>query len=122
MKRILLTAVALIVGCVFMTASAQDHSIRFQNGTLKVTPLQDNAVRIRYIEGETAELPELIYVENDGKVSCKKSSKGEVTTLKLKGLTLTADNGSGRIEVADSKGVKVFSALALVLSPCRNQC
>ena len=75
MKRIFLTAVALIVGCVFMTASAQDHSIRFQNGTLTVTPLQDNAVRIRYIEGETAELPELIYVENDEKVSCKKSSK-----------------------------------------------
>ena len=112
MKRFFLTAVVLIAGCIFMTASAQDHSIRFQNGTLKVTPLQDNAVRIRYIEGDTEDLPELIYVENGDEVSCKKSSKGEVTTLKLKGLTLTADNGSGRIEVADNKGVKVFSALA----------
>lgn len=97
--------------CIF-GASAQDHSIRFQNGTLTVSPLQDNAVRIRYIEGEAAELPEWLYVENDDKVSCKKSSKGDVTTLRLKGLTLTADNGSGRIEVADSRGVKVFSALA----------
>ena len=97
--------------CIF-GASAQDHSIRFQNGTLTVSPLQDNAVRIRYIEGETSELPEWIYVENDNEVACKKSSKGDVTTLRLKGLTLTADNGSGRIEVADSRGVKVFSALA----------
>ena len=103
----------LILGfiCIF-GASAQDHSIRFQNGTLTVSPLQDNAVRIRYIEGETSELPEWIYVENDNEVACKKSSKGDVTTLRLKGLTLTADNGSGRIEVADSRGVKVFSALA----------
>ena len=97
--------------CIF-GASAQDHSIRFQNGTLTVSPLQDNAVRIRYIEGEISELPEWIYVENDNEVACKKSSKGDVTTLRLKGLTLTADNASGRIEVADSRGVKVFSALA----------
>ena len=97
--------------CIF-GASAQDHSIRFQNGTLTVSPLQDNAVRIRYIEGETSELPEWIYVKNDNEVACKKSSKGDVTTLRLKGLTLTADNGSGRVEVSDSKGVKVFSALA----------
>ena len=103
----------LILGfiCIF-GASAQDHSIRFQNGTLTLSPLQDNAVRIRYIEGETSELPEWIYVENDNEVACKKSSKGNVTTLRLKGLTLTADNASGRIEVADSRGVKVFSALA----------
>ena len=93
-------------------AAAQDHSISFQNGTLTVSPLHDNAVRIRYVEGETADLPEWIYVGNDDKVSCKKSSKGEVTTLKLKELTLTADNVSGRIDVADSRGRKVFSALA----------
>ena len=97
--------------CIF-GASAQDHSISFQNGTLTVSPLQDNAVRIRYMEGEAAELPEWIYVGNDYKVSCRKSSKGDITTLKLKGLTLTADNGSGLVEVADSRGVKVFSALA----------
>ena len=112
MKRIhRLLTLALSFICI-LGASAQDHSIRFQNGTLTVSPLQDNAVRIRYIEGETSELPEWIYVENDNEVACKKSSKGDVTTLRLKGLTLTADNGSGRIEVADSRGVKVFSALA----------
>ena len=112
MKRFLLTAAVLIAGCFFMAVDAQDHSIRFQNGTLTVSPLQDNAVRIRYMEGEAAELPELIYIGNDDEVSCKKSSKGEITTLKLKGLTLTADNISGRIEVADSRGLTVFSALA----------
>ena len=112
MKRIhRLLTLALSFICIF-GASAQEHSFSFQNGTLTVSPLQDNAIRIRYIEGEAAELPEWLYVENDDEVSCRKSSKGDVTTLRLKGLTLMADNGSGRIEVADSRGVIVFSALA----------
>lgn len=39
-------------------ASAQSHNIPFENGTLTLTPLQDNAVRIRYSEGEIKEMPE----------------------------------------------------------------
>lgn len=112
MKRFFLTAVVLVAGFIFMTVSAQNHSIRFQNGTLTVTPLQDNAVRIRYMEGETEDLPELIYVGNDDKVSCRKSSKGDITTLRLKGMTITAYAENGKIEVADRNGNKVFSALA----------
>ena len=85
MKRIHRTLTLALSFICILGASAQEHSLSFQNGTLTVSPLQDNAVRIRYIEGEAAELPEWLYVENDDEVSCKKSSKGDVTILRLKG-------------------------------------
>lgn len=34
------------------------QNIPFENGTLTLTPLQDNAVRIRYSEGEIKEMLE----------------------------------------------------------------
>ncbi|MBQ8809931.1 MAG: DUF5110 domain-containing protein [Bacteroidales bacterium] len=93
-----------------MAVNAQKHTIPFENGTLTLTPLQDNAVRIRYSEGEVKELPEWIYTEPVGKVKCKKTVKGGKTVFRFDGMTVTA--GDGKVEVMDKEGRTIFSALS----------
>ena len=110
MKRAILTAAALLISGLFMAVNAQKHTIPFENGTLTLTPLQDNAVRIRYSEGEVKELPEWIYTEPVGKVKCKKTVKGGKTVFRFDGMTVTA--GDGKVEVMDKEGRTIFSALS----------
>lgn len=110
MKRAILTAAVLLISGLFMAVNAQKHTIPFENGTLTLTPLQDNAVRIRYSEGEVKELPEWIYTEPVGKVKCKKTVKGGKTVLRFDGMTVTA--GDGKVEVMDKEGRTIFSALS----------
>lgn len=110
MKRAILTAAVLLIGGLFMAVNAQKHTIPFENGTLTLTPLQDNAVRIRYSEGEVKELPEWIYTEPVGKVKCKKTVKGGKTVFRFDGMTVTV--GDGKVEVMDKEGRTIFSALS----------
>lgn len=110
MKRAILTAAVLLISGLFMAINAQKHTISFENGTLTLTPLQDNAVRIRYSEGEVKELPEWIYTEPVGKVKCKKTVKGGKTVFIFDGMTVTA--GDGKVEVMDKEGRTIFSALS----------
>lgn len=110
MKRAILTAAVLLISGLFMAVNAQKHTIPFENGTLTLTPLQDNAVRIRYSEGEVKELPEWIYTEPVGKVKCKKTVKGGKTVFRFDGMTVTA--GDGKVEVMDKEGRTIFSALS----------
>ncbi len=110
MKRTILTAAVLFISGLFMAVNAQKHTIPFENGTLTLTPLQDNAVRIRYSEGEVKELPEWIYTEPVGKVKCKKTVKGGKTVFRFDGMTVTA--GDGKVEVMDKEGRTIFSALS----------
>lgn len=110
MKRAILTAAVLLISGLFMAVNAQKHTIPFENGTLTLTPLQDNAVRIRYSEGEVKELPEWIYTEPVGKVKCKKTVKGGKTVFRFDGMTVTA--GDGKVEVMDNEGRTIFSALS----------
>lgn len=110
MKRAILTAAVLLISGLFMAVNAQKHTIPFENGTLTLTPLQDNAVRIRYSEGEVKELPEWIYTEPVGKVKCRKTVKGGKTVFRFDGMTVTA--GDGKVEVMDKEGRTIFSALS----------
>ena len=110
MKRAILTAAVLLISGLFMAVNAQKHTIPFENGTLTLTPLQDNAVRIRYSEGEVKELPEWIYTEPVGKVKCKKTVKGGKTVFRFDGMTVTA--GDGKVEVMNKEGRTIFSALS----------
>ncbi len=110
MKRAILTAAVLLIGGIFMAVNAQKHTIPFENGTLTLTPLHDNAVRIRYSEGEVKELPEWIYTEPVGKVKCKKTVKGGKTVFRFDDMTVTA--GDGKVEVMDKEGRTIFSALS----------
>lgn len=110
MKRAILTAAVLLISGLFMAVNAQKHTIPFENGTLTLTPLLDNAVRIRYSEGEVKELPEWIYTEPVGKVKCKKTVKGGKTVFRFDDMTVTA--GDGKVEVMDKEGRTIFSALS----------
>ena len=110
MKKSILTAAVLLICGFFIAVNARQHTIPFENGTLTLTPLQDNAVRIRYSEGEVKELPEWIYTEPVGKVKCKKTVKGGKTVFRFDDMTVTA--GDGKVEVMDKEGRTIFSALS----------
>ena len=70
MKKTVLTAAIWLICTIISTA--QDYSIPFENGTLVVAPLQDNAVRIRYIEEEVMDLDELKALINQIEMNRKK--------------------------------------------------
>ena len=108
MKKTVLTAAIWLICTIISTA--QDYSIPFENGTLVVAPLQDNAVRIRYIEEEVMELPEWIYINTGGAgISCRKVSGKGFTEFRLKDMTVTVR--AGKVDITDKEGNLVFSAL-----------
>ncbi|MBR6538938.1 MAG: DUF5110 domain-containing protein, partial [Bacteroides sp.] len=89
------------------------YQIPFDEGTLVLTPLQDNAVRIRYIEGEVSELPEWVYVDAENiKVKSKRKDSENGTVLTLKQMMLNIDQQNNVVTATDKNGNVVFTAKA----------
>ena len=119
MKRLVSSIVILagiICGC-----TPKEHSLPFGEGTLTVTPLQDNAVRIRYVEGEMREMPELVYEDSKERVRCKVTEEGGKTIFQLGQMQLTADNVAQTVTACNAKGETVFTATAHQLKDARVQ-
>lgn len=106
--------IVAFLGCLcFLVAAAQEHIIPFRDGKLILTPLQDDAVRIRYQEGEADQLPELVYtISADPEVRCRKAVTKGQSIFTLGKMSILADSVSGTVEVRDADGNTVFSALA----------
>ena len=112
MKRKLFLVSLLCCLCIWPSA-AQEYSIPFLEGELMLTPLQDNAVRIRYKEGEVTQLPELIYLMSENPdVRCRMSEKNGITEFRLNGMHILAERKTGMLKVMDTDGSILFSALA----------
>lgn len=96
----------------------EDRIVPFQNGSLCLTPLQDNAIRIRYIEGEMSEMPEWLYV-NSGKtnIQCKKKVLKDEIVFSMKQMKLSVYPSAHKIVVRNKKGEIVFSAGGHELKP-----
>lgn len=107
MKRVItLSAVlaALVCGC---TPKTQD--IPFGNGTLSLSALQEDAVRIRYIEGEVRDMPEMVY-EQSASVKLKKASADGKTVFSTARMAITVDPEADVVTIADASGKEVFKA------------
>ncbi|MBO5380504.1 MAG: DUF5110 domain-containing protein [Bacteroides sp.] len=113
-KRISCLCMFLLAGLSVVVAQEKNvYSIPFDEGTLVVTPLQANAVRIQYVEGEMQELPEWIYVASDNAgIKCKRKDTKEGTVLKLKQMSVNVNRQTQQVVVTDAKGDVVLTAKA----------
>lgn len=113
-KRIYCLCMFLLAGLSVVVAQEKNvYSIPFDEGTLVVTPLQANAVRIQYVEGEMQELPEWIYVASDNAgIKCKRKDTKEGTLLKLKQMSVSVNRQTQQVVVTDARGDVVLTAKA----------
>ncbi len=118
MKKLIkrISCLCLFLLAVLSAVVAQEknvYSIPFDEGTLVVTPLQANAVRIQYVEGEMQELPEWIYVASDNAdIKCKRKDTKEGTVLKLKQMSVNVNRQTQQVVVTDARGDVVLTAKA----------
>ena len=87
----------LLLTAVLSFIAARADQMPFGKGTLRVTPMTHNAVRIQYMEQETADsLPEWLYVKSGGKHS--------------KDLTVRVDRVKQTVSICNRRGEVVFTA------------
>lgn len=113
MKILKTFVLVLILACASVKGtSAKEHEIPFAEGKLQLTPMQDNAVRVRYIEGETKELPEWIYVATENDVWSKESRDGNQNILILKEMKVVIDHTERTLSAYGKDGRLAFHATA----------
>ena len=111
---VLLSALALSA-CSQAPIKSQDNmlSIGMPDGTLYVTPMADDAIRVQYIpEGiELPQLENLIYTEKQENRACHYSQSGNKVTVSAHGdgLRAVVNTRTGQIRFLDSKGKVILS-------------
>ena len=107
MKRIITLATILAALCCSCTPKTQN--MPFGEGTLSFSALQDDAVRIRYTEGEVRDMPEMVY-EQAATARLKKASTDGKTVFSTARMTITVDSETEVLTIADASGKEVFKA------------
>ena len=118
MKRFITLAAVLAALCCSCTPKSQ--TIDFGEGTLTLTAIQDDAVRVQYSEGEVREMPEMVY-EKTRPIKMKKATEGSVAVFSTAKMTITVDTAEGIVTVADASGKEVFKATGHELNDAQVQ-
>ena len=112
MKR--LVCICLIMGCccgLLKAVELKEWVLPFQDGSLHLTPLQDNAVRIRYVEGVVTDLPEWIYVgKGHSDIPCKKKVREDEIIFNMERMSISICPSTHQILIRNKEGKIVFSA------------
>ena len=102
-------------GCWLALEAEENNCYRvpFDKGTLVLIPLQDNAVRIQYVEGVKNDLPEWVYVvpENTN-VRSRWKCKDNEAILRLKQMSVDINRLTQQVTVKDKQGKIVVSVKA----------
>lgn len=105
--------------------SSSDGSVAMglKDGELILTPLTDNSMRVRYCRKSLRELPEWVYIENEGRPKAKVNTADSVTTVELPQLKARIDLRSGAISYFDNSGRNLLNDLdrSLTLSSVQNE-
>lgn len=113
MNTLKVIASILVLGCTFLTkASSEEYETPFAEGRLELTPVQDNAVRIRYIEGDMQELPEWLYVTENPDIRYKASKDGDKSIVTLKKMKVVIDHAGNTVSAYGEDGNLAFHASA----------
>ena len=96
---------ALICGC-----TPKTQSIAFGEGTLNLTALQDDAVRIQYTDGSVQTMPEMVYEQTKASVNLQKNIEEDKTVFCTEKMTITVYTDDNIITVSDASGKEVFKA------------
>ena len=119
MKHFIIPAAILIV--IVSACTPKSQSIQFDEGTLTFTALQDDAVRIRYVEGPMRDMPEMVYDQTKATTSLKKTEEGGKTVFTTDEMTITVDQAAKTVQIADADGKQVFKATAHELKDAQIQ-
>ena len=119
MKRFIIPAA--IIAMIASACTPKSQSIQFDEGTLTFTALQDDAVRIRYVEGPMREMPEMVYDQTKATASLKKTEEGGKTIFTTDEMTITVDQAAKTVQIADADGKQVFKATAHELKDAQIQ-
>ena len=122
MKRFIpfvLVAVLSLSACRHTTVDVNGNSaiIDMSDGTLTVTPLDDNAIRVQFITNdlELPQLENLIYTEKPAhqSISCSQNLRGLVYVSSTEGnLRAVVNTRNGKIKFKDSQGNVILSESA----------
>ena len=98
-------------------------AVGLKDGELILTPLTDNSMRVRYCRKSLRELPEWVYIENEGRPKAKVNTADSVTTVELPQLKARIDLRSGAISYFDNSGRNLLNDLdrSLTLSSVQNE-
>jgi len=111
MNTILKQDLALLFALLLAT-DVLAYDIQLKSGTLTLTPMADNAVRVQYHNAQTHELPEWVYRPSSDKVKCKIKRSSRFVMLSLKRLMLTVSLPDGLIRAVDAAGKEIFNESA----------
>jgi alpha-D-xyloside xylohydrolase len=92
--------------------SSDGINITLVSGTLKISSLSDNAVRIRFFKDEESRLPELIFNSSSSKTGLKLIDSPSKIELKGKKIIVTVDKQTGKLSFADNTGKILLSEKA----------
>ncbi len=87
--------------------SANGVQVDLAEGTLNITSIAENAVRIKYYIGEEAELPELVFIHKENNPNLRVAESSSELELKGQKIIITVDKQSGKLSFADNEG-KIF--------------
>lgn len=107
MKKIFVLAASSLLAL----AGCAQRSVKIDtpDGKLVLTPLADNAVRVRVTGSlETPALEELVYVEERKRVSFKIERNDSCTILLMKGMAVRYDNASATLSFLDTDGKTIL--------------
>ena len=110
MRRIL-NLTSVLIGLTFLTGCfPKTENIAFNEGTLNLTALQEDAVRIQYIEGQAGTMPEMVYEQTKASIRLKKSTDGDRTVFSTDKMSITVDTEAKVVTVSNAEGKEVFKA------------
>lgn len=109
MGRISSFFVFLILGSIVSFAKGyssdgSDINIKLNDGTLSLRPLDDNAIRVKFIKEPPTPLEELIYTTSGISPEYKIKENDKTLTLKLKKITAIFDKGNKTLSFTDENG------------------
>ena len=112
---------AAILSMIVSACTPKSQSLQFDEGTLTFTALQDDAVRIRYVEGPMKDMPEMVYNQTKATASLKKTEEGGKTIFTTDEMTITVDQAAKTVQIADADGKQVFKATSHQLKDAQIQ-
>ena len=102
-------------------------TVNIQNGSLGIYPIADNAIRVKYFEGEEISVPEFILSGEPQTPEFEVTESGDIIRVTLKGMDVEVDaitgnltylDKTGKIILSEKTGSRVYKADSVMGEPC----
>ncbi len=97
----------------------KDIIISIADDTLHVTPLSDNAARIRFCKKKRLDLPEWVYIAGNSDIPIDVTDNSSAIVIKLPRLTIDIDKATGLIAYSDADESRLVKEINRQLTDTR---